>query len=679
MTASMKHFWLMLCGTSLSCFICGATATPVLGQTAQPTQQALQSEETEADGEVEEQVVEYEDESDESAADRPSAEQSEALQRRAGEQIGDDPRGRTVVMGMYVQEADNQRLKVVEVGTASPAFEAGIREGDEIVSFDGFQADSYRKWVDGIRKLVGESPEGKTMPIQLLRGDEVLNLRLRKPVSKADDPRLPMPQLVNPPSGQQGQFPAPSGPMPPTGQQPRQGSGGNSVGIANFSGGQPRNEAGSTTDRAMAEIYRLNGNQQLGQQPRAGSGLGSNPPVGGQQQPGIGQTNQGPASASGTAGQGAAAEGGGGQTPIGFAGFQDDQNGLMVMVDVGGLAPGNYTVSIDEAGIGGGRGSVSGQLPTDASPPQADPSQLQRQPPPSGREGNRVGPQQGTAPATSGGPGGQLQNPGGEPQGYQKLRLEIPRTVLAQVGGENRSDLPAASGSAANAASQVPRETPASGEINQLGTTPSGPSGTNGAADNQFDTPPPGTPSGGPSGGGLSGGGAMGTQVGMLTIDESGTGRLQQVVEGLQVQNVVGQSIVIHSQGAGTGTALPPNLDAGAAPLQAQGRVDDGQFPQDGGLPSAPQQPGAAQQQPSGLQAVDSPQVRDQSGQQQQTQQGGIVTQPGNGSPVAAGIIRLMTGRDPAGRAGRAAPQDLQQEGVQQRPANQPSSGQELR
>jgi hypothetical protein len=52
------------------------------------------------------------------------------------------------------------------------------------------------------------------------------------------------------------------------------------------------------------------------------------------------------------------------------------------------------------------------------------------------------------------------------------------------------------------------------------------------------------------------------TQIGTLTVDQSGTGRLQQVVEGVSVQDVVGQAIAIYSTNATQpNTTLPPNLD----------------------------------------------------------------------------------------------------------------------
>ena len=66
--------------------------------------------------------------------------------------------------------------------------------------------------------------------------------------------------------------------------------------------------------------------------------------------------------------------------------------------------------------------------------------------------------------------------------------------------------------------------------------------------------------------GNVPGGTPMTHQIGTLTVDQSGTGRLQQTVEGVQVQDVVGQAIVLYSSSASANTPLPPNLDAAADP-----------------------------------------------------------------------------------------------------------------
>src|SRR4051812_28477462 len=61
---------------------------------------------------------------------------AEKLKRRPGEQVGDTTRGRTLILGMQVKESEHGGVQVADVGAATPAFEAGIRKGDEIISFE---------------------------------------------------------------------------------------------------------------------------------------------------------------------------------------------------------------------------------------------------------------------------------------------------------------------------------------------------------------------------------------------------------------------------------------------------------------------------------------------------------------------------------------------------------------
>src|SRR6476646_12048817 len=89
-----------------------------------------------------------------SGAVATKAEQKEnarELNRRPGEQNAEGQEGKSGVLGMYLQEAPNGGLRVVEVGAGTPAFDAGLHEGDQILSYQGFSADNYRKWIDGIR------------------------------------------------------------------------------------------------------------------------------------------------------------------------------------------------------------------------------------------------------------------------------------------------------------------------------------------------------------------------------------------------------------------------------------------------------------------------------------------------------------------------------------------------
>jgi hypothetical protein len=113
-------------------------------------------------------------------------------------------------------------------------------------------------------------------------------------------------------------------------------------------------------------------------------------------------------------------------------------------------------------------------------------------------------------------------------------------------------------------------------------------------------------------------------QIGTLTVDQSGTGRMQQVVEGIQVQAVVGQAIVLYSQNAPNAnqqTTLPSNLDPSTDP-------------------SSPNSENGASK--ASLPAA--------SGNNQ--------VAPNPGAPVAGGIIRLMTDRRPTPTSSGAAIDD---------------------
>ncbi len=558
-------------------------------------------------------IVVYPD--DEAADDQTRAERSKALQRRAGEQIADEPRGRAVVLGMYVQEADSRRMKVVEVGAASPAFDAGIRKGDEIVSFDGFTADSYRKWIDGIRKLMNDAPEGDTMAIQLIRDGKQINLRLRKPAARADELPDTSTGTLNQQPAQSSQPPLPM-PVPQPGQ-PAQGYGDdNDITVAPFFGGQFGQRMGGTTDRAVAEIFRVDGAQQTAQTGQPGAQATApqlNPNGAGQ--------NAGGGLGAGQTGQTGAR--------VGLAGFRNSQNGMLVMLDVGGLSPGNYLVGIEEGGMmGGSVGAGSGAVtpPQTPAPPQR---QGQFEPPVQRDPPSRVGPLNGTAPANQQ-PSNRGQ--GGQPQSNHEAPRYVPRSVLAQI-------LP---------------DTPPVLHPSQT----DGP-GPNGGVPNQNT----GT-------GGVGTGVGPTITVGTLTVDQSGTGRLQQVVEGMQVQHVLGQSIVIYSQNAPSNTALPPNLNPGAAVGSGQpatGQPATGQPA--AGQPAAPTTGQPAAQQRLGGAAGGAGRNGEQSPIDVQMPNAG---QPGgNQMPVAAGTIRMVSDRRPNGNAGTGT--GLQPE------ANLPATGQELR
>jgi hypothetical protein len=114
----------------------------------------------------------------------------------------------------------------------------------------------------------------------------------------------------------------------------------------------------------------------------------------------------------------------------------------------------------------------------------------------------------------------------------------------------------------------------------------------------------------------------------MLTVDQSGTGRMQQTVEGMRVRNVVGQAILLYSQGDLGQATLPANLNGSAGAGSKQGIVDALNVAQ-----------GDAGKSAAGA-------TRGNAAVQQAT--------PNSRVPVAAGIIRLVPDHPTTGGAAGA-------------------------
>jgi hypothetical protein len=120
------------------------------------------------------------------------------------------------------------------------------------------------------------------------------------------------------------------------------------------------------------------------------------------------------------------------------------------------------------------------------------------------------------------------------------------------------------------------------------------------------------------------GAGGPAITIGTLTVDQSGTGRLQQTVESVRVQDVVGQAIVIYSQHTGPGPAtLPPNLDVTNDPQNAPDTAD----------------PRRATTAPTAVAGADVAPPAGIVGNNRQVIAGN--------TPVAAGLIRMMNGSVP--------------------------------
>jgi hypothetical protein len=434
-------------------------------------------------------------------------------------------------------------------------------------------------------RLVTDTPDGETIAIELLRGGKRVAARIRAPEARADDPRLPgllapMPQQGLP--GVPGQSGQPGIPQP---NQPLVGGGGSDIFINNAPFSEAFNAGdGNVNDRAMAEIVRLSPQQQAAPADHLNAGTNA--------QPRAGASNVGPQqpiphnATSGEAGR------------IGVAGFRNDANGLLVMIDIAGLEPGSYRVGIDDPGvvIGGGPTSVESAVPGDAGVPTGNVN-------PSNRA-NQIDLPAGNQPAVpqdgSGAqPGAAQPNPAdaGAPQADGRTdQSDIPPSGLARP----LSTPP--SGQAR------PLSTPPSGQTRPLTSTPTGLPDTR--QPGRADTPPgEGSPTGTLS------------QIGILTVDQSGTGRLQQVVEGVQVAEIVGQAIVIYAPTRPPQTAIPPNPNVSGV---REGAGDPN-------VPAESQATAGATQAPRQNAAV-----------------AAAAQVNGATQPVAAGVIRLLSDRRPA-------------------------------
>lgn len=523
--------------------------------------------------------------------------QPEQLKRRAGEKSGDEARGRSQILGMYVQEGDNGHVKVIEVGAATPAFAAGIKRGDVIVSFADFKGTTYRKWIDGIRRVATEAKGGDMIPVVVLRNGEQVATEIRAPESHTGPLQLPI-----------GPVPQPGQPVS-TGQQADVigvPGGGNNVAMSN-SGvfGEFFNPGGApAAERAMAELFRVGAASNKLQ-----GNAASDAAAGGS----VANANAGGTNPGANAGDANAAN-----ARIGLAGFRNDANGMLVMVDVGGLQPGNYLVGIGdpsvagnagggasvptnsvEAPAGGEAGSSGGGPPAPAAPPNSQ--QLQ----PAGGTSQPGNSQRGaTGPAS----------PQSSVRPSQAL---IPRTVLAQVLDGTQNAPNGQRGTAIPPTGQAqPSTIPPTGQVNPTSTLPTGQSAANNALTERMNRANANKVGGGSA--------AITLPVGTLTVDQSGTGRLQQVVEGVTVQTVVGQALIIVAQPQNTSTTLPPNLDP-----TIEGK--------------AAKAAGGAEAETAAAPAVTT---------NQPANPAAAAANPDATGPVAAGVIRLLSDRGPNPPAG---------------------------
>jgi hypothetical protein len=464
---------------------------------------------------------------------------------------------------MALQESGRGRVQVVDVAAASPAFDAGVMKGDVIVSFASFQGESYRDWIEGMGRLVTDTPDGETIEVDLLRGGKRVAVTIRAPEAKADDPRLP--GLRNPQQDIQT-APGQIGGALPHLSQPLMNGQGSDIFLDNAPFSQAFNAGNaSVNDRAMAEIVRLSPQPQAAPGINVDAGIDAQSPAASAAASASQRPNEPDATTNAT-------------PRIGVAGFRNDANGLLVMIDIAGLEPGSYHVGIDDPGIVVGSGHAT---------------------------------QNQTSPAATGAPGGA---PRSSIRGTAQSSSTDPAGTPVD-GRTDQSSIPP-SGQArplsAPPAGQVrPLSTPPSGQARPLTSTPTGLLDTRqpGRADMPMgETAPTGTLS----------------QIGILTVDQSGTGRFQQVVEGVQVSDILGQAIVLYAPAVTPQTAIPPSQNVSGL-REGAGDQNVPVRPQGAASTASTEVPGAAL-----------------------PQAGGEAQANNSTPPVAAGVIRLLSDRRPA-------------------------------
>jgi hypothetical protein len=201
--------------------------------------------------------------------------------------------------------------------------------------------------------------------------------------------------------------------------------------------------------------------------------------------------------------------------------------------------------------------------------------------------------------------------------------------------------------------------TPAGGEAQLSATRPAAsPNVPDSAGQNARFQQRPGEPAAQPPSGAV-GSAATLAEIGILTIDQSGTGRLQQVVEGIQVRDVVGQAILIYPPTAPPETIVPPNPNVSDITGRRGAALQPGGGQQPEGGPSA-----TAQRAAPGTSAGSAP-----APPVNQRAAAAAVAGQAN-KPVAGGVIRLVSDRRPAAAAPTTArdvsSQPAAEEGQQQ-------------
>lgn len=535
----------------------------------------------------------------------------------------------TNILGMKLFEVQPGAVRVDDVTAASPAWDAGIRPGDQLLSIEGVKVRKLAPWVEDIARLLDDQKDGHAVAAQVKRKDEQLDLRIKLPVSRAAQARdarqadLAAAELARKQAQGAGQPQQPGTTIVNGGEGeqdyygPGYAGGGGLVGGGYADGGVPNENADDRNpDRAIAQLAAMNtlgsgGGGQVGLATfqTSGSSVAANVVVRGLPQ---------------------------GSYVVGI----DDGSG---MVGAGGAGVGPYGAGYDGAGLGygdpndpnwtgengadmNGRSNRNGNgrrnrnngsqndrrlndaqmqnqqnqqpMPGQVNPNQQMPNQpMQQQTPmpqqPIGPAGPAAG---GGAPAAgasggapAGGDGASLANPNGPVFLGQQLDPTM---------------------NAANAQQQQPTQVAPGAAGNQIrGNNQSGRNG-----DPRVNSPNnvPGNANPGVGGIGQPGGPQFMRELGVLNVGPDGSGQVQTRLDGIQVRSLIGLSVTVASTASAGGNGVGPNGNINPA--------------------TTPPQPNVRPEQNSQQRAAHSP-TASQAGQ----------NQSGTGI-VATGVIQLAQG-----------------------------------
>jgi hypothetical protein len=594
-----------------------------------------------------------------------------------------------MMLGMKLVELHRGYIRIDDVAATSPAWDAGIRPGDRLISIDTLSPRSLAPWVQDIGKILKDTPDGKSVSAAVERDGEKLALRIRLPVSKAAEVRdarqeeralasMAAGNQQQQSLGQQGAMPMASG--GDTNAVVTDGSGLGGWGIGGFFGDETGTSSGVNDDRmansAVAELMAVN--------------TLSGGPADQQRTNGFHNTQNMQSS--------------GGQ--VGIAAFQNNGNGVNAVVVVRGLPQGTYQVGIGQGdAITGGGTNFGAGAAVDGAFSNGAGSQLgrgnqfghNRNVGVGGRargggnfEGSSVPNNQRPGSQTTQRPGLQgsgagttpIQRPGvqqppvGNPNGSTPIQRPSGGSIPTSSGGASGGDAAGGGASLANPhaapilAQQFQQE-PQQGmdtQNNNFRSAAPGTSNTNqsGARDTGLNPGEPPQVGNDFSSGDRNSIGAPGgmspfvSEIGILRVGPDGSGRVENQIEGMEVRNLAGMSVSVVSAmsqgGGGFSETTADNPQTVGREMPQNGMSQNG-MPQNGQFPQSNQgrgNPLADRNNPLG------------------TQSG----QSGGQGIVATGVIRLMEGGSAPGVGGEAR-RGLQQ--GEERPVDQATQQQRNR